>query len=280
MDLHSDKASQSVFTWALEVLLPPLSILLLLLQLFGIQQFFGAFGVLGGPRQLVSSVETKVFNRSRYWLYSSTSLWPAPCNVIWSDIIVFNKPKTVSFSTIFLCHYIISLLGSAFRNYYSTIWSSFWTLSVKLKLSLLQCSIKLNNLRQKSSGLEGYGNRACSQQGNLRRYLYLYMPKRWQATWQWAELWGRGCIQIRPEYTISAGGKGANKRLSASIYNKWQVALQIRIQIQCRRGGCQGTISKHQHQNKNNIPPPTKAPQRGGNAHKWRDRARSQSPRK
>ena len=29
-------------------------------------------------RQLVSSVDTNVFNRSRYWLYSSTSLCPAP----------------------------------------------------------------------------------------------------------------------------------------------------------------------------------------------------------
>lgn len=29
-------------------------------------------------RQLVSSVDTKVFNLSRYWLYSSTSLCPAP----------------------------------------------------------------------------------------------------------------------------------------------------------------------------------------------------------
>ena len=47
---------------------------------------FNSSGLLGslGPRQLVNSVETKVFNRSRYWLYSSTSLWPAPCNKIWS----------------------------------------------------------------------------------------------------------------------------------------------------------------------------------------------------
>ena len=67
-----DKASQSVLTWALEV-----QLLLLLLRLFGIQQFGAGSGSLG-PRQLVSSVETKVFNRSRYWLYSSTSLWPAP----------------------------------------------------------------------------------------------------------------------------------------------------------------------------------------------------------
>jgi hypothetical protein len=28
--------------------------------------------------QLVSSTDTNCFRRSRYWLYSSTSLWPAP----------------------------------------------------------------------------------------------------------------------------------------------------------------------------------------------------------
>ena len=80
MDLHSDKASQSVLTWALEVLPPSPS--------FFSSSFlaFNSSGLLGslGPRQLVNSVETKVFNRSRYWLYSSTSLWPAPCKVMWS----------------------------------------------------------------------------------------------------------------------------------------------------------------------------------------------------
>ena len=31
--------------------------------------------------QLVSSWDTNVFNLSRYWLYNSTSLWPAPWNI-------------------------------------------------------------------------------------------------------------------------------------------------------------------------------------------------------
>ncbi|MPD05532.1 hypothetical protein E2C01_101280 [Portunus trituberculatus] len=30
-------------------------------------------------RQLTSSTDTNCLRRSRYWLYSSTSLWPAPC---------------------------------------------------------------------------------------------------------------------------------------------------------------------------------------------------------
>lgn len=29
--------------------------------------------------QLFSSIVTNFFKRSRYWLYSSMSLWPAPC---------------------------------------------------------------------------------------------------------------------------------------------------------------------------------------------------------
>ena len=51
--------------------------------------------------------------------------------------------------------------------------------------------------------------------------------------------------------------------------------------------GVPTNISMHQYKtqnrlfyNKSHIPPPTRVPQREGSAHKWRDRARNQSPKK
>ena len=55
--------------------------------------------------QLVSSWATNVFNLSRYWLYSSTSLWPAPWQWLYRD---FQLSRNFSFQSL-LCSQTITL---------------------------------------------------------------------------------------------------------------------------------------------------------------------------
>ena len=48
-------------------------------------------------RQFTSSTLTNCLSRSRYWLYNSTSLCPAPCNFWWSLISRFHLCERLTF---------------------------------------------------------------------------------------------------------------------------------------------------------------------------------------
>ena len=88
----------------------------------------------------------------------------------------------------------------------------------------------------------------------------------------------RGGAYRFAQNTQSALEAGVPTSISMHQYKTQDKLFYKYIQIQCWREGCQDTISKPQ--NKNNIPPPTRVPQREGSARKWRDHARNQSPKK